>query len=60
VPSPLGNPQAHLNLTDTQGVVLFDGDIALIQPDQFFLNGGHINVGNVDTNLVVVFTKLTI
>jgi hypothetical protein len=59
-PSPLGNPQAHLNLTDAQGVVLFDGDILLERPDQFFSNGGHVDIGNIDANLVVVFTKLTI
>jgi len=47
-------------LADAQGVVLFDGDILLERPDQFFSNGGHVDIGNIDANLVVVFTKLTI
>ena len=59
-PSFLGNPQAHLTMTDAQGVVLFDGDIALTQPDQFFANPGHVDIDGLNANLVVVFAKLTI
>ena len=35
VVQPFGNPQAHLTLADTQGVVLFSNDILLLNVDRF-------------------------
>jgi hypothetical protein len=35
--SEFGNPQGHLNLTDSQGKVLLAGDILLLNPDQLVM-----------------------
>jgi hypothetical protein len=35
VVQPFGNAQAHLTLTDSQGVVLFSNDILLLRVDTF-------------------------
>src|SRR6185437_14659724 len=59
-PSFLSNPQAHLTLTNAQGVVLLDGDMLLERPDQFFMNGAQVNIGTVNFKTEVVLTKLTI
>jgi hypothetical protein len=53
--APSGNPQAHLTLTDAQGVVLFSNDIALLRVDQF--TSFAIGTGSLGANFEATWTK---
>jgi hypothetical protein len=57
VPSQFLNPQAHLKLTNSAGVVLIEGDILLVRAGQFVMNNA---TGAITPFALfnVVFTKL--
>jgi hypothetical protein len=46
-PSFLANPQAHLRMTDSQGTVLIDGDMLLLNRDQIAMMGSTNSFANL-------------
>jgi hypothetical protein len=57
VPKALGNPQAHLTLVDAAGTMLLDGDILLINRDQFAMMPAHTTIINIPSIAVVDFAR---
>jgi len=57
VPQPFGNAQAHLSLTDSQGVVLFSNDILLINVDTF--TSEVIGIGSLGAPFGATWIKFT-
>jgi hypothetical protein len=58
-PSPFANPQAHLVLTGTNGVVLLSGDVLLIKLDQMVMLSATESVTSTTIVTELVLTKLT-
>lgn len=59
-PQPVANPQGHLTLTDSQGVVLLSGDVLLFKADQLFMESATDSVSSVTFVGQLVITKLTV
>jgi hypothetical protein len=59
-PLSIGNPQGHLNLTDSTTGQLIDGDIFLLRVDQFVMSGTDTFNPSIPTFFDIVWTKQTL
>ena len=56
-PSPFLNPQGHLSLTNSAGIVLIDGDVLLFKPDQFEMTDGTDSSSPLTSFGLVIWAK---
>jgi len=60
-PSFIANPQAHLNLADGAGAVLFDGDLFLLRLDQLATQAGsRTSFSPIPVGLFTLWIKQTV
>ena len=59
-PLSIGNPQGHLNLTDSTTGQLIDGDLFLLRVDQFVMSGTDTFNPSIPTFFDIVWTKQTL
>ena len=58
-PEPFANPQGHLLLVDTQGVVFLAGDVLLLKQDQLVMLNAVGSVTGVPQIGELILTKMT-
>ena len=58
-PEPFANPQGHLLLVDTQGVVFLAGDVLLLTVDQLAMLNAVGSVTGVAQIGVIIINKMT-
>jgi len=58
-PQPFSNPQAHLTITDSRGIVLLSGDVLMINNDQLAMFSATDGVSPATFVSELVLTKFT-
>jgi hypothetical protein len=58
-PEPFGNPQGHLVLVDSQGVVFLAGDVLLLTVDQMVMLNAVGSVTGVPQIGEIILNKMT-
>jgi hypothetical protein len=53
------NPQGHLALTNTQGIVLLAGDVYLLNPDQLAMLSAVDSITTIPMVAELLLTKMT-
>jgi hypothetical protein len=58
-PEPFANPQGHLVLVDTQGIVFLAGDVLLLNQDQLVMLNATGSVTGVPQIGEIILNKMT-
>jgi hypothetical protein len=58
-PEPFANPQGHLVLVDTQGIVFLAGDVLLLNQDQLVMLSATGSVTGVPQIGEIILNKMT-
>ena len=59
-PQPIGNPQAHLRIVDSAGIVLLEGDVFVLKADQIVFPVAIDAITPISPLGEIVMTKMTI